>query len=82
MTSEPRLGLPVRLKLDRSGVQSEVIGKTGTSSKPECSVLTDFSFRRRRALATEIGPTSTQAASGRGKARTVASLGGSGGGDE
>jgi hypothetical protein len=35
----------------------------------------------RHALATKIGPTSTQAASGRGKARTVANLGASGSGD-
>jgi hypothetical protein len=38
-------------------------------------------LHRRRAATTEIGPTSTQAASERGKARTVANLGASGGGD-
>jgi hypothetical protein len=40
-----------------------------------------FSFRRRRVLMTEIGPTSPQATSGWGKARTMANLGASGGRD-
>jgi hypothetical protein len=41
-----------------------------------------FSLHRRHASATKIGPTSTQVASGRGKAWTVANLGASGGEDE
>jgi hypothetical protein len=41
-----------------------------------------FSLRRRRTSATEIVPTSTQAASGWGKARTMANLGASSGRDE
>ena len=49
--------------------------------KPELPVLADFSLHRRRAPAREIGPTSTQAASGGGKARSVANSGASGGGD-
>jgi hypothetical protein len=49
VTSEPRLGSPVRFELDRCGAQSEVLAKNGVSVM-------------------EIGPTSTQAASGRGKA--------------
>jgi hypothetical protein len=40
-----------------------------------------FSLCRRNAPAMEIGPTSTQVASGRGKARTMANLGASGGRD-
>jgi hypothetical protein len=31
MTSEPRLGLPAQFELDRSGAQSEVLGKTSVS---------------------------------------------------
>jgi hypothetical protein len=41
-----------------------------------------FSLHQRRASAMEIGPTSTKAASGRGKTRTVANSRASGGGDE
>jgi hypothetical protein len=40
-----------------------------------------FSLRRRRVKMMEIGPTSTQAASGRGKARIMANLGASSGRD-
>jgi hypothetical protein len=43
--------------------------------------LTDFSLRRWHASAVEIGPTSTQATSGLGKARTVANSEDSGGED-
>jgi hypothetical protein len=41
-----------------------------------------FSLHRWCTLATKIGPTSTQAASGRGKARTIANSGANSGGDE
>jgi hypothetical protein len=41
-----------------------------------------FSLCRQRAPMIEIGPTSTQAVFGRGKARTMANLGASGGRDE
>jgi hypothetical protein len=56
--------------------------------KPECPIFQTgwsgfgrFSLRRQRVPTTEIGPTSTQAAYGQGKARTVANLGASRGGD-
>jgi hypothetical protein len=35
VTSDPRLGLPKRFELDRSGAQSEVSGKTGVSGFPK-----------------------------------------------
>jgi hypothetical protein len=47
----------------------------------EWSDFDRFSFHRRRTPTTEIGPTSTQVVSGRGKARTMANLGVSGSGD-
>jgi hypothetical protein len=40
-----------------------------------------FDFHGQRTPMMEIGPTSTQVASGRGKVRTVANLGASGGED-
>jgi hypothetical protein len=50
-------------------------------SQTRWSGLGRFSLRRWRAPVTEIGPTSTQAVSGRGKARTVANSGASDDGD-
>jgi hypothetical protein len=49
--------------------------------KLEHSYLVDFSLRRRHAPAVDIGPTSTQATSERGKARIVANSRASGGED-
>jgi hypothetical protein len=83
MTSDPRLGLPARFELDRSGVQSEISRKPEYPvSQTEWSSFERFSLHRLRVPAMEIGSTSTQAASRRGKARTVANSGASSGGDE
>jgi hypothetical protein len=78
MTSEPRLDLPVWLSLIDLKFQRKpeyLIFKTGRFG------FGRFSLHRRRAPVTEIGATSTQAASGQGKARTVANLGASSNGD-
>jgi hypothetical protein len=82
VTSEPHLGLPVWFELDRPRVQSEFSRKTGVSvSQTGWSGFGRFSLRKRRALVTEIGPTSTQVAFGQGMARVRANLGASGGRD-
>jgi long-subunit fatty acid transport protein len=51
-------------------------------SQTEWSNFDRFSLHRRCAPATEIGPTSTQVASGQGEARTMANSGANDGGDE
>jgi hypothetical protein len=81
MTSEQRLGMPARFEIDRSRVQSKVSGKTGVSSpvfQTEWSNFGRFSLHRRHISVMEIGPTSTQVESRRGKARTLTNSGASG----
>jgi hypothetical protein len=75
MTSEPCFGSPVWFELDRAGEQYEVSRKTGWFG------FRRFGLRLWRALTMEIESTSTQAAYGRGKARTMANLGASSGRD-
>jgi hypothetical protein len=50
-------------------------------SQTRWSAFGRFSLRRRCVLVMEVGPTSTQVASRRGKARTMANLGASSGED-
>jgi hypothetical protein len=83
MANDPHIGSPVRFELHRSGAQSRVLAKIGVSG-----------FLNRMVRFCQIQPSPTACtndgdmanlhpnASMRGKARTVANSGASGGGDE